>query len=145
MRLSTLLVAVNYLGLASAASIANPADSLYTLNKRNCFESGVSFGSDRGTAVAKARTACNGPLKGTYRKGHSHDRSECYNLSGSKQVKFTVGLTGPNAGDSASLSFEDCLDGLSSEIYNCGKGGDTTYGHWRYRADPNEGLCRTLS
>jgi hypothetical protein len=140
MKPSTILfVAVNYLGLASAASIASPDGQVNAVEKRACFESGASFGSQRSTALARARTACTGPLKGKYSKRET--RVRCYNLGSNKHVKLTVGLTGPNAPSERTLSYADCLDGLTSEIISCSKGGDTTYGRWRYRADPNEGSC----
>ncbi|KAH7034499.1 uncharacterized protein B0I36DRAFT_316429 [Microdochium trichocladiopsis] len=139
MKPSTLLfVAINYLGLASAAAIT-PDDTLPAIEKRACFDSGASWGSQRGTALTRAQTACNGPLKGTYQKRET--RPECYSIGGGKIVRFTVGLTGPNAPEERNLGYAECLDGLTSEIISCGKGGDTTYGRWRYRADPNVGTC----
>lgn len=140
MKTSTLLLfAVNYLGLASAASIANPDDSLHAIEKRACFKTGASFGNDQSAALSAAWTACNNDFSGRYNKRET--RVKCYNLSSNKQVKLTVGLTGPNAGSTRAIDERECYDGLSSEIFNCGKGGDTTYGNWRYRADPNEGRC----
>ncbi|KAL2198297.1 hypothetical protein P885DRAFT_75909 [Corynascus similis CBS 632.67] len=144
MKVSTLLVAaVSYFGLASAAAVANP-DSNDVLESRDiharaCFDSGANFGNQRATARDRASTACNGPLKGKYLKRET--RVKCYSIGGGKHVKLTVGLTGPNAPDSRTLGYSECYDGLLSEIMNCGKGGDTTYGRWRFRADPNEGAC----
>ncbi|RYO77859.1 hypothetical protein DL766_004894 [Monosporascus sp. MC13-8B] len=140
MKPSTLLLfAVNYLGLASAASIANPDDSLHAMEKRACFKTGANFGNDQNAALNAARTACNGPLNGKYNKRET--RVRCYNLSQSKHVMLTVGLTGRNAGSTRTIGSDECYNGLTKEIINCGKGGDTTYGNWRYRADPNEGRC----
>ncbi|KAH8723849.1 hypothetical protein GQ44DRAFT_750667 [Phaeosphaeriaceae sp. PMI808] len=140
MKPSTLLLfAVNYLGLASTASIANPDDSLHTIEKRDCFSSGANFGSDQNAALDAAQSACNGPLKGKYDKRET--RVRCYNLSSNKHVKLTVGLTGPDAGSTRTIGSNECVNGLTKEIVNCSKGGDTTYGNWRYRADPNEGRC----
>ncbi|KAK7178059.1 hypothetical protein PSPO01_15890 [Paraphaeosphaeria sporulosa] len=126
-----LLFAVNYLGLASAASIANPDDSVHAMEKRACFSSGANFGNDQNAALNAARTACNGYLKGKYNKRET--RVKCYNLSSNKHVKLTVGLTGPNAGSTRKIGSDECYNGLTKEIIKCSKGGDTTYGNWRYR------------
>ncbi|KAM7201243.1 hypothetical protein V8F20_004989 [Naviculisporaceae sp. PSN 640] len=142
MKPSTLLIiAINYLGLTSAAAVVNPDEALTVANleKRKCFESGAQWSSARDEAVAAAKKHCNAGLKGKYLKRET--RVKCSNLPGNKHVKFTVGLTGSNAPDSRNLGYAECLDGLSSEIYNCKRGGDTTYGRWRFRADPNEGKC----
>ncbi|KAK4243253.1 hypothetical protein C7999DRAFT_18378 [Corynascus novoguineensis] len=144
MKVSTLLVAaVSYLGLASAAAIANPDgdDVLEARNiePRRCFKSGANFANQRANARDAAAKACKGPLKGKYYKRET--RVRCYGIGGGKHVKLTVGLTGSNAPGERTLGYSECYDGLLSEIMNCGKGGDTTYGRWRFRADPNEGSC----
>lgn len=132
MQPSTLLLfAVSYLGLASAVSVAQPEHSLHAMEKRACFKTGANFGNERAAAIEAAKKACNGPLKGTYKKRET--AVKCYGIGGNKHVVFTVGLQGANAGSTRTLGAAECLDGLSSEIYNCGKGGDTTYGNWRYR------------
>lgn len=132
MKPSTLLFfAVNYLGLASAAAIANPDDSLHAMEKRKCFKTGANYGNDQNAALNAVETACKGPLKGKYNKRET--RVKCYNLSGDKSVKLTVGLTGSNAGSTRTIDRDECMNGLTKEVVNCGKGGDTTYGNWRYR------------
>jgi hypothetical protein len=136
MKPATLLFfAANSLGLASAASIGSPNDGvLGAVEKRGCFSTGANFGDDRDRALSAARTACQGPLKGNYSKREA--RVRCYTISSAgsgKHVKLTVGLTGPNAPSSRVIGFDECYDGLSKEINNCGKGGDTTYGNWNYR------------
>ncbi|KAL2138561.1 hypothetical protein VTI28DRAFT_6598 [Corynascus sepedonium] len=149
MKVSTLLVAaVSYLGLVSAAAIANP-DTNDVLEARDiegrdiearaCFKSGANFSNQRAKARDAAAKACKGPLKGKYHKRET--RVRCYNIGGGKHVKLTVGLTGKNAPSERTIGYSECYDGLLSEIMNCGKGGDTTYGRWRFRADPNEGYC----
>ncbi|KAK4247382.1 hypothetical protein C7999DRAFT_41258 [Corynascus novoguineensis] len=136
MKVSTLLVAaVSYFGLVSAAAIANPDinDALEArdIEARACFKSGANFANQRAKARDAAAKACKGPLKGKYHKRET--RVRCYNIGGGKHVKLTVGLTGPNAPGERTLGYSECYDGLLSEIMNCGKGGDTTYGRWRYR------------
>ncbi|KAH8696989.1 hypothetical protein GQ44DRAFT_665948 [Phaeosphaeriaceae sp. PMI808] len=140
MKPSTILfIAVNYLGLASAASIANRDDSLHTMEKRKCFSTGENFGGDRQAALNAAKQACEGPLKGKYQKRET--AVKCYNIADKKHVIFTIGLSGPNAGSTRTLGSDECYNGLASEINSCGKGGDTTYGNWRYRADVNANRC----
>ncbi|KFY06851.1 hypothetical protein V492_07686 [Pseudogymnoascus sp. VKM F-4246] len=144
MKPSTLLIcAVSYLGLASGAAIASPDDSSIaidnTIEKRACFKSGVKFGGDQNAALKAARTACNSPFKGKYHKGDN--RARCYNLASNKHVKLAVGLVGKNAGSTRTLGADECYNGLISEIMKCSQGGETTYGNWRYRADPNAGRC----
>lgn len=126
-----LLLAVNSLGLASAASIASPDDNLHVLEKRACFKTGANYGSQRTNALDAVKKACEGPLKGTYVRRET--RVRCYNIGGNKHVMVTIGLTGSNAPESRALGVDECRGGLNSEIINCGKGGDTTYGRWRYR------------
>ena len=132
MKPSTLLLfAVNYLGLASAASITNPDKSLHAIEKRKCFESGANFGSAQVAALEAADKACSGPLTGKYHKRET--RVECYKISSNKHVKLTVGLSGDDAGSTRKLGGAECYNGLAKEILKCDKGGDTTYGNWRYR------------
>lgn len=145
MKPSTILfVAVNFLGLASAAAIADPEpyalaepdvealDPLVSgLEKRKCFESGAKWSSVRKNAIAEAEKHCKGKLKGKYKKRET--RVVCQNLPGAKHVVFTIGLTGANAPTSRTLGTAECVDGLTSEIQQCARGGDTTYGRWRYR------------
>jgi hypothetical protein len=132
MQPSTLILcAISYLGVASAASIGKADGSLDALERRACFESGANFSSDQNAALNAARSACNGSLKGKYNKRET--RVKCYQLSTNKHVKLTVGLTGPNAGSTRTIDSDECYNGLTSEIIKCSKGGDTTYGNWRYR------------
>lgn len=131
MKPSALLVAVNYLALASAAAVANADNSVHDMQKRACFNSGVTFGGDRKNALSAADRACSGPLKGRYYKRQT--LVECSNIARNKRVMLTVGLSGPNAPGSKTITKAECYDGLIGEIMRCPKGGDTTYGTWRYR------------
>jgi hypothetical protein len=126
-----LLFAVNYLGLASAASIPNPDNSLHAIEKRGCFSTGIKYGGDKKNAIEAAKKACNGPLKGKYRKRET--RVECYNISSNKHVVLTIGLTGRDAGADRNIGYQECYNGLEGRINACDRGDDHTYGHWRYR------------
>ncbi|EHK21764.1 uncharacterized protein TRIVIDRAFT_111995 [Trichoderma virens Gv29-8] len=139
MKPSTIFIsAISYVSLASSAAIANPDDSLNALEKRSCFKTGASYGAEKAAANKAALTACSGALTGTYSKRET--RVKCYPIGNNKVVMLTIGLTGKNAPSSRTIYSQECFDGLSKEI-ECSKGGDTTYGNWRYRADPNEGSC----
>ena len=124
---SLLLVAVASLGFASAHPEA--IDSV--IEKRACFKTGEKYGDQRDQAFARVRDACNGYFKGTYTRGK--DYTKCYNLSGNKSIKVTVGLRGPNAGKTRYLGPAECYDGLKKQIAHCDKGGEKTYGNWKYR------------
>ncbi|KAK4188077.1 hypothetical protein QBC35DRAFT_550617 [Podospora australis] len=143
MKPSTILVAITSLALSTAAApTADPAPNaghVNTIQKRGCFSTGATWGSDQNTALNKAREICDGFFEGTWQKRESHMR--CFQLSANKHVKFTVGLMGPNAGATRYLGSDECYGGLISEIVKCSRGGETTYGNWRYRADPNDGQC----
>jgi hypothetical protein len=155
-----LLFAVSYLGLASAASIANPDANLDPIEKRGCFQTGEKYGEQKDEALKAARSACSGPLRGTYNKRET--RVKCYNIGNNKHVKLTVGLTGKNAPSSRNIGSDECYRGLEGRIEACPKGDDKEYGNWRYRqvlsyqlrvthlyfhvtnycrADPNKGPC----
>ncbi|KAH6869428.1 hypothetical protein B0T10DRAFT_296282 [Thelonectria olida] len=139
MQPSTLLLfAVASLGFTSAATIPEVTDSNH-LHKRKCFKTGQPYGNQQGEAQEFARTVCNNHFKGTWRKGDKVSR--CYTLPDNKSVIFTVGLLGKNAGATRYLGSDECYDGLHKEVVNCSHGGETTYGNWYYRADPNTGIC----
>ncbi|CAH0003612.1 unnamed protein product [Clonostachys byssicola] len=146
MKCSTIILfAVNALGLVSAAAVAdpepasivNPDDLVNNLETRRCFLSGEKF-DDMPKTYQKVRDLCAGPFKGTYKKNEV--RTYCRAV-GRISVKYTIGLQGHNAGSTRNMDFNECVNGLDKEIKNCAKGGDTTYGNWRYRVDPNSGSC----
>ncbi|KAK2592571.1 hypothetical protein QQS21_009716 [Conoideocrella luteorostrata] len=132
-----LVVAVASLGFAPAAAHPESVDS--SLQKRACFKTGEKYGDQRDEAFARVREACRGYFVGTYPKGKLY--TKCYNLSGNKHVKLSVGLFGHNAGKTRHLGEAECYDGLKKQVAHCDHGGEKTYGNWRYRADPNKGAC----
>jgi len=127
MKLSTFIV---FAVATSAASISDPINS-NALEKRKCFKTGAEYGNQKGEAWEAVREVCKNEFQGTYYKGWKFTR--CRNIAGKKSVKFTVGLTGPNAGAKRFLGEEECYSGLHKEVKNCGRGGETTYGNWYYR------------
>ncbi|KAL3952486.1 hypothetical protein ACCO45_012429 [Purpureocillium lilacinum] len=76
-----------------------------------------------------------------FKTGEKEKVTRCYGISSKKSVKYTVGLLGPNAGATRYLGEDECYDGLHKEVVNCNRGGETTYGNWYYRADPNAERC----
>lgn len=140
MQPSALLFAlVASVGLVSGASI--PAPNVHersildnegtTLEKRACFKTGQKYGDYKGEAQSYSRAACKNVFSGYYRKGQKF--TQCYNLPNGNSVNFSVGLLGHNAGNSRFLGEDECYDGLSKEVKNCARGGQTTYGNWMYR------------
>ena len=100
MRPSTLLLCLSAtLGLASPVSDVDSIE--HTLQKRTCFATGEKLDGQRKQAYEMARTACRGPLKGTYNKREV--RVKCYNLANNKHIKLSLGLTGHNAGSSRNI------------------------------------------
>ncbi|KAH7349815.1 hypothetical protein B0T11DRAFT_332855 [Plectosphaerella cucumerina] len=136
MQPSTLLFAlVASEGLVSAASI--PAFNVNersildnegtALEKRACFKTGQKYGDYKGEAQSYSRAACKNVFSGYHRKGQKF--TQCYNLPNGNSVNFSVGLLGE----------DECYDGLSKEVKNCARGGQTTYDNWM--TDPNTGRC----
>jgi hypothetical protein len=124
-----LLFAAASFGLGNAAAL--PESTSPNLHKRACFKSGEDFGSNRVDAYATIRKACDEYFQGTYNKGKEY--SKCYNMTKTKSLQLVIGLKGKNAGATRYLSPEECRGGLGSEVDNCSKGGQTTYGNWYYR------------
>ncbi|OAL49304.1 hypothetical protein IQ07DRAFT_681264 [Pyrenochaeta sp. DS3sAY3a] len=110
-----------------------------SLEKRKCFSTGEKFGNEKITAKQAASYVCWNKLAGTYRRGDV--QLFCADLHNNKRVNFKLGLKGPNAPASRYIGGKECLDGMLSEINSCSHGGETTYGRWYYRADPNKGYC----
>ncbi|KAF2790252.1 hypothetical protein K505DRAFT_282953 [Melanomma pulvis-pyrius CBS 109.77] len=110
-----------------------------SLEKRKCFATGEKFGNERDTARRAAEFVCYNKLASSFSRGTV--RSICINLHYNKRVNFKLGLTGPNAPARRTIGGAECRDGMFSEIDSCSKGGETTYGRWYYRVDPNKGYC----
>ncbi|KAI9149903.1 hypothetical protein HJFPF1_09649 [Paramyrothecium foliicola] len=115
-----------------------PLTSFLTAWKRQKL-TGEKYGDQRDVAFTGVREACNGYFKGTYPR--DKDYTKCYNLPGNKHIKVTIGLQGPNAGKTRYLGTDECYGGLKAQIAHCDRGGQKTYGNWKYRVDPNKGSC----
>ncbi|KAF1969410.1 hypothetical protein BU23DRAFT_601608 [Bimuria novae-zelandiae CBS 107.79] len=110
-----------------------------SLEKRKCFKTGAKWGHPKQLYGKAAVFACYNKLSGTYKRGQVY--RVCGPVSNSMSVEFKLGLTGKNAPKTRYISGGECLSGMSSEINSCSRGGQTTYGNWYYRVDPNKGGC----
>ncbi|KAI9170564.1 hypothetical protein HJFPF1_00032 [Paramyrothecium foliicola] len=107
-----------------------------TILKRGCYSGGENWGANLGYALSFATQACNDALQGDYNQGDQ--RSKCYNLDSNKKVDFRLSK---HSDGSRHIAPEECYDGMQKEINNCDHGGETSYGNWFYKADPNAGQC----
>ncbi|KAL5349563.1 hypothetical protein ACLOAV_005858 [Pseudogymnoascus australis] len=127
-----------------AAVIERETGPVAALHKRECFKTGEHWGADIEHGINIAKALCTkGYLAGDvlgmdYKINES--RTFCRNLSGSKSAVYTIGYHGDT--QFRNLKYPECIDGLRKEIYNCGRGGVSSYGNWSYRADPNSGTCK---
>ncbi|KAK0387549.1 hypothetical protein NLU13_3795 [Sarocladium strictum] len=141
MRLSTLLLAASFGGFTSAAPSKEPAElAERSIEKRACFKKGRSFGPYKDLALNSAEFWCKSYYEGDYKKGKVYPKKDTLALANKPKlcIEFKIGLTGPNAPATKRLKWQECLSGFESEIRSCGKGGQTTYGNWYYRVDPND-------
>ncbi|CAI6036927.1 unnamed protein product [Clonostachys chloroleuca] len=128
---AALFVALHYLSLASAASIAKPDDIVQNHETHYCLNDGVVWGDEKGEALVVARKACESDFHGIFKRAEY--RKRCYNLSRHKHVKLLFHLSGKSPDHLKKLSREECYRWLSDEIYNCPQGSNVLYGHWRYK------------
>ncbi|KAL2204497.1 hypothetical protein CC79DRAFT_1372495 [Sarocladium strictum] len=107
------------LGLSTAApshDLTERSIEDRAIKKRACFKSGATWGDKRQLADIAAQSACGNYFVVTYKRG-LHTRLQKY------------------------LGWDECYNGLKSEIHSCNYGGQATYGNWYYRADPKKGAC----
>ncbi|KAK4187634.1 septin [Podospora australis] len=97
-----------------------------------CYSSGDVWPNTE-SARQFVQDACfnnGGMFTGNYAAGQT--KSMCPK-SGGKGLLFQVQNMG---GGTADLDNQECYNRLTNEIFGCGRGGETVFGGWRYRADP---------
>lgn len=114
MQLTNLLASVAFASVAAA----------------ECYQSGADW-DDKDQAAKIAKTACEAQLATTYgpESTYNGQKGACMNTVGGK-IDFVIRHI--TDGDRV-LGVDECYDGLQSEIYNCGKGGDSHYTNWFYK------------
>ncbi|KAK2774009.1 hypothetical protein FQN53_003873 [Emmonsiellopsis sp. PD_33] len=131
MHYSALLAALTA-ALASAAVIKDTTSGAQvipgtTIDKRDCYDTGERWGSQRNYAYNYASQACLNAFQGQYAPGDR--RALCYNLDSTKKVDFSLELISDNP---RYIDAEECYDGLMKEIHGCDRGGKTSYSNWKY-------------
>ncbi|KAK0510302.1 hypothetical protein JMJ35_007696 [Cladonia borealis] len=100
----------------------------------SCWKSGPEVSvSNISPSIA---TICNYLQGNAYVKQET--RSQCVqDLAG---VMWDFSLTYIGSGDTRPITSAECQNGMNKQI-QCQYGGETSYGNWKYRADPNFGSC----
>ncbi|MCJ1463463.1 hypothetical protein MMC07_002070 [Pseudocyphellaria aurata] len=73
-----------------------------------------------------------------YLKGE--ERYKCVTDAAGVKWYFALTFIGDNQ-DSRLITSAECQDGMNKQISQCKFGGETSYGNWKYRADPDGGHC----
>ena len=133
MHASCLLTALTAALASCSPLMERGAETGTTLSKRECYNSGESWGNSRARAKDLAWEVCkNGALAsgpGITYKGYEV-RSACRNLDSRRRVNFRIERL---RGTSRTLDVYECYDGLWKEIQNCSRGGNTAYSNWKYK------------
>lgn len=95
-----------------------------------CNQSGIDF-YDKSDADHIAYAACSTTLSGTYGPESTYNgmKGACLNTENGK-IDFLITHITDGSRD---LPVDECYDGLQKEIWNCGKGGETSYTNWKYK------------
>ena len=91
-----------------------------------CFQTGANW-PGIGDPVGKLNGVCE-KSKGRY------DASEVYSVcvNGPQNIRYNFQIKNIS-GEGRDLPKNECISGLSKEIVNCGKGGESSYANWQYR------------
>lgn len=102
--------------------------SLISTAAARCYQTGATWSEAGGKQAARDSLSgvCE-KLQGTYKQ--NEERSVCVDRT-NRRYDFRVKYIG---GDGyRDISKRECEDGLVKEIDNCDRGGNTSYGNWRY-------------
>ncbi|KAH7174190.1 uncharacterized protein B0J16DRAFT_388016 [Fusarium flagelliforme] len=122
--------------------------TLLTLNVKyataGCFSGGENWPSgDIDTASWHVERACNGydgnqgAFQGSYKPGEI--KQACIQYSSTSLYIFEVQNLSPT--ETLELYNKNCVLRLQNEIKGCSKGGESSIDGWRFKADPNNGIC----
>ncbi|KAH0039401.1 hypothetical protein KCU78_g1307, partial [Aureobasidium melanogenum] len=107
-----------------------------------CLGSGDVF-QDKGNARWHVGRACRGydgnqgAFQGTFAPGEA--KYAC--VQGTNTQKYEITVQNLNTGAAFDLGDGDCVLRLENEINGCDRGGESTVSGWRFRVDPNNGIC----
>ncbi len=112
----------NILGLIAAASFISTAAA-------GCYQTGAKWSEAGGkdAAIGSLPVVCKA-LRGTYKKGEEF--SYCVQPEKGRRFDFRIKYIGDDG--YRNISQRECEDGLVKEIKNCARGGNKSYGNWRY-------------
>ncbi|KAG9663985.1 hypothetical protein KCV03_g10276, partial [Aureobasidium melanogenum] len=108
----------------------------------DCFGGGDVF-QDKGNAKWHVGRACRGydgnqgAFQGTFAPGEA--KYAC--VQGTNTQKYEITVQNLNTGAAFDLGDGDCVLRLENEINGCDRGGESTVSDWRFRVDPNNGIC----
>ncbi|CAJ0543963.1 Ff.00g040140.m01.CDS01 [Fusarium sp. VM40] len=122
--------------------------SLLALNIKyttaGCFSSGETWPSgDIDSPSYHVERACNGydgipgAFQGSYKPGEI--KQACVQYSSTSLYIFEVQNLSPT--QTLDLYNKNCVLRLQNEIKGCNKGGESSIDGWRFKADPNNGIC----
>ncbi|KAM0235911.1 hypothetical protein ACHAP5_009557 [Fusarium lateritium] len=122
--------------------------SLLALNVKyttaGCFTSGETWpSSDTDSPSYHVERACNGydgnpgAFQGSYKPGEI--KQACVQYSSTSLYIFEVQNLSPT--QTLDLYGKNCVLRLQNEIKGCDKGGESSIDGWRFKADPNNGIC----
>ncbi|RYP15732.1 hypothetical protein DL765_005534 [Monosporascus sp. GIB2] len=106
----------------------------------DCYKSGTVY-HNKDEVSSAAKVACDYGLSGDFGPENEFNSQKrgCINTLNGK-VDFVVTHIDPG---NQYLSPADCHKNLQREIYACDHGGESNYGDFAYKSDPNEGSCST--
>ncbi|KAI1419281.1 hypothetical protein F5Y12DRAFT_778755 [Xylaria sp. FL1777] len=102
-----------------------------------CWTYGEKFEESYKIAADYTAEACNNVL-GNRNYTEMQKATACYNIGFDKRVDFTVALRKYPA---RFLPSEECRRRLLPIVLLCRHGGRRVYHDWKFKADPNRGLC----
>ncbi|KAI1765201.1 hypothetical protein GGR53DRAFT_490865 [Hypoxylon sp. FL1150] len=126
-----------------------------------CYSGGDKWDSSKDVALRVAKAACNeergGQLRRIYMWGdHPESKTGTVNVNdGDRCIKLEVDyIWDPHTSDvskiiymdtglddSSSVPKDQCYDGLQKKINGCEHGGESSYSHWKFKADIQANKC----
>ncbi|KAI0390464.1 hypothetical protein F5Y17DRAFT_461726 [Xylariaceae sp. FL0594] len=107
-----------------------------------CFGGGEAF-QDKATSRWHVQRACEGydGQQGVFQGwfGPGAAKTVCVQVTGTQKIDMLV--QNLNTGAGFDLGDADCTYRLQNEINGCDHGGQSDVSGWRFKVDPNSGIC----